>query len=62
MESSITQDEFAFLVRRAGIALSADKLAELHGIYGYIEAMAARVREHGAADPALVFTPVEERE
>jgi hypothetical protein len=60
MESSITQAEFAFLLRRAGIELPDAKLAELHGIYGYIEAMAARVRAHGEPDPAPVFAPVED--
>jgi hypothetical protein len=59
MESSISRAEFEFLVRRAGLTLTVAQIDELHGVYGYIEGFAARVREHGEAEPAHIFVPLE---
>jgi hypothetical protein len=60
MEPTITRDEFAFLIRRAGVTLPEAKLEELYGAYGHIEAAAERVRRNGEAEPAHVFVPIEE--
>ena len=59
METSMTRAEFEFLARRAGLDLPTEKLDELHGIFGHIEAAATLVRQHGEAEPANVFSPVE---
>lgn len=60
MESSISRAEFEFLMRRAGIALTPQQVDELHGVYGYIEAFAVRVRAHGEPEPAHLFAPLEQ--
>jgi hypothetical protein len=60
MEPTITREEFAFLIRRAGVTLPEAKLEELYGAYGHVEAAAERVRKHGEAEPAHVFAPIED--
>jgi hypothetical protein len=59
MEPTIGHDEFAFLIRRAGVTLPESKVVELYGAYAHIEAAVERVRRHGEAEPAHVFTPIE---
>ena len=57
-DPSITESEFSFLARRAGLKLSATQLAEMYRVYGYIEQMAENVRRPRAidAESALIFT------
>jgi hypothetical protein len=57
-DPSITESEFSFLVRRAGLKLSAKQLAEMYRVYGFIERMAENVRKPRGidAEPALIFT------
>lgn len=64
MESSMTVEEFAVLVRRAGLPLDAAQQAVLRGVHGRLEAMAQRVRtpfpdatRGRAAEPAHIFVP-----
>jgi hypothetical protein len=58
-EPGITLEEFAALAKGAGLALDAARLRELHAGYGFVAAMAARVRGAGerdaAAEPAILF-------
>jgi hypothetical protein len=48
-------------VRASGLTLSEEQKTELHAVYGYIEAMSARVRAGGerprSAEPAIIFNP-----
>lgn len=57
----ITREEFDALVRASGLTLSEEQKSELYAAYGYIEAMAARVRAGGerprSAEPAIIFNP-----
>lgn len=57
--ASVDQEQFAILVRRAGLPLDAQQRRTLFEVYGYIEAMAARLRTPRArgAEPAHVFVP-----
>jgi hypothetical protein len=57
-DPSITETEFSFLMRRAGLRLSATQLAELYRVYANIEQMAENVRKPRTidAEPALIFT------
>lgn len=64
MESSMTAEEFAVLVRHAGLPLDAAQRAVLHGVHGRLEAMMQRVRapfpgtaRDRAAEPAHIFVP-----
>ena len=43
----ITREDFDALVRASGLTLSEEQKSELHAVYGYIEAMSARVRAGG---------------
>ena len=60
---SVSEADFAHLVRRAGLDLDADQRRVLHEVYGHFEAMLGRVRgRHGrdrarGAEPAHVFVP-----
>ena len=51
--------EFDALVVRSGLTLTEAQCAELRVGYGYVKAMAARVRGHGKrpreAEPATIF-------
>lgn len=64
MTSSLTLEEFAVLVRRAGLPLDAAQTAALHDVHGHLEAMTARNRttldgkvRDRPAEPAHVFVP-----
>ena len=66
MESSMTAEEFATLVRHAGLVLDASQRAVLHGVHGRLEEMMQRVRAPApgvtrdrAAEPAHIFVPGE---
>ena len=52
----ISRDDFEALVRRSGLPLS-----ESYGAYGYVEAIAERVRAGGMrpreVEPAVIFKP-----
>ena len=58
---SVTTDEFALLVRHAGLVLDDEHRASLYGVYGHLEAMLALNRSpHGAdrprgAEPSHIF-------
>lgn len=58
---SITKEAFEALANRAGISLTPEQKRELYDAYGYVEAMAARVRGGGKrrpdAEPSVTFTP-----
>lgn len=62
--ASVTLAEFDVLARRAGLDLNDAQQATLHGVYGHLEAMLARLRGAGArarpAEPAVVFVPGQE--
>ncbi|HUA53979.1 MAG TPA: hypothetical protein VMB81_17520 [Candidatus Sulfotelmatobacter sp.] len=57
MKASITQAEFATLVKRAGLSLTDQQRAALYEGYGYIEEMIERVRTPRGreAEPAHIF-------
>lgn len=60
MPARLPQDDFAALVRRAGIALSPDEIAELYGAWENVEPMLDRIRagmRPREAEPALIFRP-----
>ena len=60
MAATLSQDDFAALVRRAGLALSAPEVTELHEAWGNIEPMLMRIRggtRPREAEPALIFRP-----
>jgi hypothetical protein len=58
MKASITQAEFEFLARRAGLELSEQQKTDLYAAYPYIEAMVAQVHQKRGreAEPAHIFT------
>jgi hypothetical protein len=58
MKASITQAEFEFLARRAGLELSETQKSDLYAAYPYIEAMVAQVHQKRGleAEPAHIFT------
>jgi hypothetical protein len=58
MKPSITEAEFAVLVKRAGLTLSEKQRAALYEGYGYLEDMIAKVRTPRGreAEPAHIFT------
>jgi hypothetical protein len=54
----ITQPEFEFLARRAGLTLSAQQKTELYGAWGTLEALIERLRSPAlpdAAEPATIL-------
>ena len=57
----ISRDDFEALVRRSGLPLSESQKSELYGAYGYVEAIAERVRAGGMrpreVEPAVIFKP-----
>lgn len=59
---TITRTEFEALVRKSGLPLNETQKTEFLAVYGYIEAMAERVRAGGnrrrEAEPAIVFKPI----
>jgi hypothetical protein len=61
MAASITSEEFEFLVRRAGLTLTAAQKTEIMGAYPYVAAMVERNRTPRGreAEPAHIFIPAE---
>lgn len=60
MPANLPQDDFAALIRRAGVALSPEEIDELYGAWEHVEPMVARIRagtRPRAAEPALIFRP-----
>ena len=58
MQPKTSLADFEALVRRAGLALSDEKIGELHGAWAHVEGMLARIRTPGrdrAAEPAVMF-------
>jgi len=58
---TISRSEFDALVRKSGLPLSEAQKIEYYAAYGYVEAMAERIRAGGnrprEAEPAVVFKP-----
>lgn len=58
---TISRGEFDTLVLKCGLPLSDEQKSEFYATYGYVEAMAERVRAGGdrprESEPALVFKP-----
>ena len=56
-----SRDDFEALVRRSGLPLSESQKSELHEAYGYVEAIAERVRAGGMrpreVEPSVMFKP-----
>jgi hypothetical protein len=53
-----TPTDFETLVRRAGLSLSPEQIADIYQGWGYVEQMIERVRTHGRgreAEPAHIF-------
>lgn len=55
-----TPSEFAVLLRQAGLTLPPDQVARLHGVFGALAAMQARIRtpagpETACAEPMTTF-------
>lgn len=61
-KATITRAEFEVLVGQTGLPLSEAQKDEFFEAYGYLEAMAARVRAGGnrrrEVEPAIVFKPI----
>jgi hypothetical protein len=60
MPARLPQDDFAALVRRAGVALSPTEVEELYGAWQNVEPMLERIRagtRPREAEPALIFRP-----
>ena len=60
MPARLPQDDFAALVRRAGVQLSSAEIEELYGAWENIEPMLERIRagtRPREAEPALIFRP-----
>jgi hypothetical protein len=62
MTAKLPQNDFAALVRRAGLDLTPAQVAELYGAWAHVESMLERIRAHGRgrgreAEPALIFRP-----
>ena len=60
-EPSLDRNAFEALVTKSGLTLTEAQKSELYAAYGYVEAMAQRVRAGGnrrrEAEPALTFEP-----
>jgi hypothetical protein len=61
MQANTTPEDFAALIRRAGITLSAAQTAEAYAGWAYIEQMLVRLRGPSPrpreAEPAHIFVP-----
>lgn len=60
MPAKLPQADFAVLVRRAGVELSAGEIEELYGAWESVEPMLERIRagtRPREAEPALIFRP-----
>ncbi len=57
---SVSEAEFAVLVRHAGLTLDDAQRATLYEVFGHFEAMCARVRTPArdrGAEPSHIFVP-----
>ena len=60
MPAKLPQNDFAALVRRAGVELSSAEIGELYAAWESVEPMLERIRagvRPRAAEPALIFRP-----
>jgi hypothetical protein len=60
VKASITEQDFAVLVTRAGLPLSAEQRTDLYAVYGLLEQQLARVHAPlpREAEPSLIFAPM----
>jgi hypothetical protein len=61
MSSPLTQSEFEALVKRAGLPLTPENIADLYSAWPHIERFAARLRNPARgreAEPAHLFRPL----
>jgi hypothetical protein len=58
-KATMTPEEFALILKTAGLRLTAEQVAGAYEGLGYLEGMAARVRQERpvAAEPAHIFVP-----
>lgn len=60
MPAKLPQEDFAALIRRAGLTLSPAEIGEFYGAWENIEPMLDRIRggmRPREAEPALIFRP-----
>jgi hypothetical protein len=59
---SISEAEFEARAKHAGLRLTATQRQEMYRAFGYVEAMAARVRTRRelTAEPSNIFRPVDD--
>lgn len=63
IKPSVTEAEFAVLIRHSGLPVTEAQRAVLYDVFGHFEAMCARVRTVGdgtrdrGAEPSHVFRP-----
>lgn len=60
MPAPLSHDEFAVLVRHAGLHLTPTQLTEMYQAWGNVEPMLERIRSPlrgREAEPALIFQP-----
>ena len=60
MQTELSPDEFAVLVRRAGLRLTPTQLAEMYDAWQHMAPLVERIRGHErgrAAEPAMIFQP-----
>ncbi|GAC1607135.1 MAG: hypothetical protein NVS3B2_15770 [Ramlibacter sp.] len=61
----VSETELATFLKRAGFSLTPEQLGEYYEAYGYVEAMAARLRSERShmAEPAHIFSiPMEDEQ
>jgi len=61
MSSSLSQTEFEALVKRAGLSLTPENIADLYSAWPHIERFTARLRNPARgreAEPAHIFRPL----
>ena len=60
MQATTSRADFEALLRRAGLELQDEEIAELHGVWPHYEKLLLRLRGDGrarAAEPAHIFVP-----
>ena len=60
MQAKLSQADFEVLIRRAGLRLSPEEVADLYRAWAHVEPMLERIRTQGRgreAEPALTFRP-----
>lgn len=60
MTQATSREDFEALIRRAGLVLTPEQVAELYVGWAHVEPMLARIRAPGRgreAEPALTFRP-----